>query len=65
VEINRLGSQLASIDSEIASIHDRLDDEDLEKKERVALGFRLGQLAYERNGAQRAYEDARFGARNL
>jgi hypothetical protein len=45
--------------------HDRLDDEDVEKKERVALAFRLGQLAYERNDAQRAYEDARFGARNL
>jgi len=64
-EVNRLGSQLASIDSEIASIHDRLDDEDLEKKERVALGFRLGQLAYERNDTERAFEDARLRARNL
>jgi len=64
-DVNRLGNQLASIDGEIASIHDRLDDEDMEKKERVALGFRLGQLAYERNDTERAYEDARFRARNL
>ena len=35
------------------------------EKERVALAFRLGQLAYQRNDAQRAYEDARFRARNL
>jgi hypothetical protein len=64
-EVNRLGSQLASIDGEIASIHDRLDDEDVEKKERVALAFRLGQLVYQRNDAERAYEDARYRARNL
>jgi hypothetical protein len=63
--VNRLGHELASIDSEIAHIHDRLDDEDVDKKERVALGFRLGQLAYQRNDAERAYEDARFRARNL
>jgi hypothetical protein len=64
-DVNHFASQLASIDSEMHDIHDRLEDEELEKKERVALGFRLGQLAYERNDAQRAYEDARYRARNL
>ena len=64
-EVNRLGNQLASIDSEIAGIHDRLDDDDMEKKERIALAFRLGQLAHERNDMERAYEDARYRARNL
>ena len=46
-------------------IHDRLDDEDVEKKERVALACRLGELVYQRNDVQRAYEDARLRARNL
>jgi uncharacterized protein DUF2799 len=64
-DVNRFASQLASIDSEMHDIHERLDDEDVDKKERVSLGFRLGQLAYERNDAQRAYEDARYRARNL
>jgi uncharacterized protein DUF2799 len=64
-EVNRLGNQLASIDSEISGIHARLDDEDVDKKERLALGFRLGQLVYERNDTERAYEDARYRARNL
>jgi len=64
-EVNRLGNHLASIDSEISNIHARLDDEDVEKKERVALAYRLGQLAYERNDVERAYEDARYRARNL
>lgn len=65
LEVHRLADVLAGIDGEIHGINDRLDDEDLEKKERVALAFRLGQLAYQRNDAQRAYEDARFRARNL
>jgi hypothetical protein len=64
-DVNRLAGELASIDGEIAQIHDRLDDEDVDKKERVTLGFRLGQLAYQRNDAERAYEDARYRARNL
>jgi hypothetical protein len=65
LEVHRLASQLDSIDGEIAGINDRLDDEDLEKKERLALVYRLGQLAYQRNDAERAYEDARSRARNL
>jgi len=56
---------LAGIDGEIDDINHRLDDEDVEKKERVAHAFRLGQLAYQRNDSRRAYEDARFRARNL
>ena len=65
LEVNRLASTLSAIDGEIGSINDRLDDEDVDKKERVALAFRLGQLAYQRNDAERAYEDARYRARNL
>jgi len=65
LEVHRLSHTLADIEGEIDGIHQRLDDEDLEKKERVALAFRLGQLAYQRNDAQRAYEDARSRARNL
>ena len=61
----RTPNHLASIDEEIAGINDRLDDEDVEKKERLALVYRLGQLAYQRNDAERAYEDARSRARNL
>jgi hypothetical protein len=65
LEVNRLAHSLASIDGEVQDIHDRLDDEDVEKKERVALAFRLGELVYQRNDVQRAYEDARLRARNL
>src|SRR4051812_45841958 len=64
-DVNRYASQLASIDGEIAQIHDRLDDDDVDKKDRVTLGFRLGHLAYERNDAEPAYEAARYRARNL
>ncbi len=35
------------------------------RRKAAALAFRLGQLAYQRNDAERAYEDARFRARNL
>ena len=65
LEVNRLANSLAAIDGEIGHIHDRLDDEDVEKKERIALAFRLGELAYQRNDLQHAYEDARSRARNL
>ena len=49
----------------MGDINARLDEEDVEKKERIALAFRLGELAYQRNDVQRAYEDARSRARNL
>jgi len=65
LEVNRLANTLAAIDGEMGHIHDRLDDEDVEKKERIALAFRLGELAYQRNDLQHAYEDARSRARNL
>jgi hypothetical protein len=65
LEVNRLGHLLASIDGEISHIHERLDDEDVDRKEHAALAFRLGQLAFQRNDAERAYEDARYRARNL
>ena len=64
-EVNRLGGQLSSIDSEIKSINVSLEREDLKKDERVALAFRLGQLVYQRNDVEQAYEDARYRARNL
>jgi hypothetical protein len=65
LEVNRLANSLAAIDDELGDIHQRLEDEDVEKKERMALAFRLGELAYQRNDVQRAYEDARSRARNL
>ena len=65
LEVNRLANSLAAIDGEMGDINARLDDEDVEKKERIALAFRLGELAYQRNDVQRAYEDARSRARNL
>lgn len=50
-------------------INIRLEDKDNEKplgkKERDALMFRLGVLTVERVNAQRAYEDARYRARDL
>lgn len=64
-EVNRLAGSLAAIDGEMGDIHERLEDEELDKKERLALAFRLGELAYQRTDVQRAYEDARSRARNL
>jgi len=64
-DVHRLGNQLSAIDSQIASIHTALEREDLKEKERVQLAYRLGQLVYERNDTERAYEDARYRARNL
>jgi len=65
LEVNRLANSLAAIDGELGDIHQRLEDDDVEKNERIALAFRLGELAYQRNDVQRAYEDARSRARNL
>ena len=64
-EVNRLGNTLSSLDSEIHDIRHELEREDLAREERVGLAFRLGQLVYERNDTQRAYEGARYNARNL
>jgi len=64
-EVNRLGGELNSIDGEIAQINEQLKRDDLKKDERNALAFRLGQLVYQRNDVERAYEDARSRSRNL
>jgi hypothetical protein len=64
-DVNRLGGEIGSIDSEIRDIHAILAQKDLSSKERERLAYRLGQLEYQRNDAQRAYDDARYRARNL
>lgn len=64
-EVNRLGGELSSIDGEINQINEQLKRDDLKKDERNALAFRLGQLVYQRNDVERAYEDARSRSRNL
>ncbi|HEV7606779.1 MAG TPA: DUF2799 domain-containing protein [Steroidobacteraceae bacterium] len=68
-DVHRLADELGSIDNEIRDINVRLEDKDkdkpLAKKDRDALMFRLGVLTVQRIDAQRAYEDARYRARDL
>jgi len=68
-DVYRLGSELSSIDGEIRDIGVRLEDKDKEhplgKKERDALMFRLGVLTVQRVDTQRAYDDARYRAREF
>lgn len=64
-EVNRLSSDISSIDGEIREIRAQLDKKELAQKERERLIYRLGQLEYARRDAQVAYEDARYRARNL
>jgi hypothetical protein len=69
-EVHRRGDELSSIDNEIRNINTRLAEKDkdkvpLETKEREALIFRLGVLTVERAEAQRAYDSARYRARDL
>ena len=64
-DVHRLAGVVNSIDGEIGSVRTALDNEELEKKERQRLAYRLGVLAYERVDAQRAYEDALYRARDL
>ena len=64
-EVNRLENALASIDGEIHDIRHELERDDLGKDERIGLSFRLGQLVYQRNDAERAYDQARYYARDL
>jgi hypothetical protein len=64
-DVNRLTAEIGALDNEIRDIHIILEQKDLEPKERERLAFRLGQLVYQRNDAQRAYDDARYRARNL
>jgi hypothetical protein len=78
-DVHRFADQLNSIDNEIRNINSRLENSDndkdkekdqdkdkpLGKKERDALMFRLGVLTVQRIDAQRAYEEARYRARDL
>jgi hypothetical protein len=68
-DVHQRSNELSSIDSEIRDINLRLEDKDKEhpltKKERDALIFRLGMLTVQRVDAQRAYDDARYRARDL
>ena len=65
LDVNRLGGELAAIDAEIRDINSTLEKKDLENKERERLAFRLGVLVGQRGEAQRAYDDARYRARDL
>jgi hypothetical protein len=64
-DVYRLSQDITSLNNEIHSLRTLLENKDLEQKERERLIYRLGQLEYQRHDAQRAYEDARFRARNL
>jgi hypothetical protein len=68
-DVHERSNELGSIDSEIRDINIRLEDKDKEhplaKKDRDALLIRLGMLTVQRIDAQRAYEDARYRARDL
>jgi hypothetical protein len=72
-DVHQRSNDLANIDNEIRSINTRLEGKDkdkdteqpLTKKERDAMIFRLGMLTVQRVDAQRAYDDARYRARDL
>ena len=64
-EVHRRVDILSDIDAEARDIRTKLENKELEQKERERLAFRLGQLVYERVGAERALEDARYRARDL
>ena len=69
-DVRRRSEELDSIDNEIRSINTRLEEKDkekqpLEKKERDSLIFRLGVLTVQRAEAERAYDRARYRARDL
>ncbi|HEU4779138.1 MAG TPA: DUF2799 domain-containing protein [Steroidobacteraceae bacterium] len=68
-EVRRRSDELSSIDGELRDIRTRLEDKDKEnplgKKERDSLMFRLGVLTVQRVEAERAYEEARYRARDL
>ena len=64
-DVNRISGEIGSLDNEIRDIRLALDQKDLDPKERERLAYRLGQLEYQRGDAQRAYDEARYRARNL
>jgi hypothetical protein len=64
-DVNRIFNELGSIENEIRDVHVALDQKDLDPKDRERLAYRLGQLEYQRSDALRAYDEARYRARNL
>lgn len=64
-DVNRRASALSEIDAELRDIRTKLENKELEKKERERLAYRLGQLEYERVDAERSLEHARRRARDL
>jgi hypothetical protein len=65
LEVRRTAGVIDSIEGEMRDVRTALEAEELEKKERKRLAYRLGVLAYERVDAQRAFEEARYRARDL
>jgi hypothetical protein len=65
LDVHRRAGELSAIDTEMRDIHATLERKDLENKERERLAFRLGILVAQRLEAQRAYDDARYRARDL
>jgi hypothetical protein len=65
LEVHRRADVLDTIDSELRDLRTRLENKELEKKERDRLMFRLGQLTYERVEAEESLERARRRARDL
>jgi hypothetical protein len=64
-DLHRISQDLSSLNGEINSLRNLLEKKDLEQKERERLIYRLGQLEYQRHDAQRAYDEARYRARDL
>lgn len=64
-EVHRRADTLGNIDVELRDIRTRLENKELEQKERERLAYRLGQLEYERVDAQHALDRARHRARDL
>jgi hypothetical protein len=64
-DLNHLAGEIDSVENEMRDIRNRLEKKDLEPKERERLAYRLGGLQQQRDDAQRAYDEARFRARQL
>lgn len=64
-EVNRRAGILSEIDAELRDIRTKLENKELEKKERERLAYRLGQLEYQRIDAERDLDRARARARDL
>jgi hypothetical protein len=64
-DVNRRSGILSEIDAELRDIRTKLENKELEKKERERLAYRLGQLEYQRIDAERDLEQARRRARDL